>query len=221
MPCPVWTPGSEVEALWRTAIYLRRRTSKRKGCLQLPPLWFFTDPNRTPHADKIAEHLPPGCGIVYRGFGRAEARDEAVRLADIARARSLTLLIGQDVALAEAVGAHGVHLPERHVSKARQLRLDHPSWLITVAAHDLLAVRRAEVARCDAVFVSAVFSSRSSSAGRPLGPYRLRALAERTSLPVFALGGVNAKSARRLIGASGLAAIDAFSPTSPLGCLRT
>ena len=210
MSCPVWTPGSEVEALWRMALYLRRQASKRKGDVSIPPMWFFTDPTRTPDAAKIAERLPSGSGVVFRGFGRPDVGQEAFRLADISRRRGLHLLIGQDAELAERVGADGVHLPERRLADARKLRHVKPSWLITGAVHDLSALRCAENAGCDAVFVSAVFSSHSASAGRPMGPFRFAALASRTSLPVFALGGVHAGSARRLIGAHGFAAIDAF-----------
>ena len=210
MSCPVWTPGSEIEALWRMALYLRRQASKRKGDVAIPPMWFFTDPTRTPDSAQIAERLPPGSGVVFRGFGRPGAGHEALRLADIARRRGLCLLIGQDAELAERVGADGVHLPERRLADARNLRRFNPSWLITGAVHDLCALRRAENAGCDAVFISAVFSSQSPSAGRPMGPFRFAALARRTSLPVFALGGVHARSARRLSEAHGFAAIDAF-----------
>ena len=210
MSCPVRTPGSEVEALWRMALYLRRQASERKGDVSIPPMWFFTDPVRTPDPASVAALLPPGSGLVYRAFGRPEAREEALRLVEIARARGLCLLIGRDAELAERVGADGVHLPERRIPDARDLCRFKPSWLITGAVHDVSALRRAENAGCDAVFISSVFPSNSLSAGRPMGPFRLAALARRTALPVFALGGVHATSARRLIGSSGVAAVEAF-----------
>jgi thiamine-phosphate pyrophosphorylase len=171
-------------------------------------MWLFTDPVRTPDPVSVAARLPPGSGVVYRGFGRPEAEDEAFGLAEIAQARGLCLLIGQDAALAERVGADGVHLPERRLSDAPELRRLKPSWLITGAVHDLLALRRAEGVGCDALFISAVFPSQSPSAGRPIGPFRLAALAGRATLPVLALGGVDRRSARRLFGAHGFAAID-------------
>jgi thiamine-phosphate pyrophosphorylase len=181
-----------------------------EGDVAIAPMWFFTDPARTPDVYRIAEQLPPGSGVVYRGFGRKAARDEALRLSDIAQERGLCLLIGQDAELAERVGADGVHLPERRLGEARDLRRRHPKWLMTGAAHDVRAVRRAENAGCDAIFISAVFPSHSPSASRPIGPFRLAALAARTSRPVLALGGVQARSARRLLGVSGFAAVDAF-----------
>jgi len=64
------------------------------------------------------------------------------------------------------------------------------------------------------VVVSAVFPSRSPSAGAPLGPMRLAALTRAAGGPVFALGGINTKNARRLLasGVVGLAAVEGLSP---------
>jgi len=62
------------------------------------------------------------------------------------------------------------------------------------------------------VFVSPVFESASPSAGRPLGTLRFARMIRGAGLPVYALGGVNAASARRLTrsGAAGLAAVEAL-----------
>ena len=45
-----------------------------------------------------------------------------------------------------------------------------------------------------------------------MGPIRVAALARRSGLPVYALGGINNKTARRLrdAGLVGLAAVEAF-----------
>jgi thiamine-phosphate pyrophosphorylase len=128
------------------------------------------------------------------------------------RAGGLVLLIGQDEGLALKAGADGVHLPERRLSTAAGLRRRHPDWLVTSAAHSASAIRKARSVGLDAVLVSAVFASRSPSAGRPLGVMRLAALAGSAGLPVIALGGVSARTAPQLIGTpvSGIAAVDGF-----------
>jgi thiamine-phosphate pyrophosphorylase len=94
--------------------------------------------------------------------------------------------------------------------RARPLR--RPGWLVTCAAHSLAAARRAGAAGCDAVVVSVAFPSASPSAGRPMGPVRLALLARRAGVPVYGLGGVNNKTARRLkdAGLVGLAAVGGF-----------
>ena len=128
--------AGELEVLWRRALYLRRHGPKRKGAsaYSLPALWFFTDPDRVADPLAAAARLPAGCGIVYRGFGRPQAPAEAAALARLAREKGLVFLVGLDGALAAQVGAHGVHLPERHLGLARRLKVAHPGWILTGAA---------------------------------------------------------------------------------------
>ena len=185
----------------------------RKGAQSaLPPLLFFTDPARTPEPEAIARRLPAGAAVVFRAFGAADAEARGARLLAIARERGLKLLIGADAGLAARLGADGVHLPERLAHRARRLKAAHPGWLITAAAHSPRAARRALASGADAVVVSAVFPSRSASAGAPMGPIRLAILARHLDGPAYALGGVDNKTARRLkdAGLVGLAAVDAF-----------
>lgn len=192
----------------RTAQALGRAAARRKP--PLPPLLFFTDPERTPDIEAAARRLPRGSAIVYRSFGAAGAEAQARRLLAIARSRGLLLLVGADAALATRVGADGVHLPERLAHCARRLR--RPGWIVTAAAHDSLAARRGLSAGADAVVVSAIFPSASPSAGRPIGPLRLAQIVRTAGGPVYALGGINDKTARRLMpaGLVGLAAVDAL-----------
>jgi thiamine-phosphate pyrophosphorylase len=196
----------------RTAAALRRRAPFRKP---LPALLFFTDPDRTPDIEAVARRLPQGSAIVYRAFGAPDAEARANGLREIARRRGLILLIGADARLAARIGADGVHLPERlaHLSG----RLKRPGWIITAAAHGPIAARRALAAGADAVVVSAIFPSNSPSAGKPLGPMRLAMLVRATPGPVYALGGINDKTAGRLLpaGVVGIAAVGGLADRIP------
>ncbi|MEO8113713.1 MAG: thiamine phosphate synthase [Phenylobacterium sp.] len=195
----------------RTAALLRRAGPGRKA---LPPLLFFTDPGRTPDPAAVARRLPAGSAVVFRAFGASDAEARAAELLRIARAGGLKLLIGADHRLAARIGAHGVHLPERLAHRARPLKTAHPGWIVTAAAHSLSAARRALACGPDAVVVSTAFASRSPSAGRPLGPVRMAALARAAGGPVYALGGITNKTARRLkdAGLVGLAAVEGLLP---------
>ncbi|WP_309605948.1 thiamine phosphate synthase [Phenylobacterium sp.] len=199
--------------LERTAQFLGRRATVRKGAPKgLPELLFFTDPARTPDPEAIARQLPRGAAIVFRTFGAADAEARGARLAAIARDRGLKLLIGADGRLAARLGADGVHLPQRLAHRARRLSAANPGWIITAAAHSTLAARRALAAGADAVVVSAAFVSASPSAGAALGPVRMAILVRRAGGPVYGLGGITEKTARRLkdSGLVGLAAVAAF-----------
>jgi len=156
-----------------------------------------------------ANHLPPQVLIVLR------ARDSQ-RRAELARAliaRCHPVLIAGDAPLAAASGAMGLHLPEARAREAPHWRAAHPHWIITVAAHSLGAIIRAANLRADAIFLSPVFATRSHPERRALGPVRAALIAAQSPVPVYALGGIDARSAARLCGTRfcGLAAITALS----------
>jgi thiamine-phosphate pyrophosphorylase len=146
--------------------------------------------------------------VVYRAFGAPDAEAVAKTLRRLTGARGLYLLIGADETLAARVGADGVHLPARLAHRIVRLKRAHPGWLVSAAAHSQAAIRRAR--RADAVVISAVFPSRSPTAGPALGPLRFALLANTSYAPAVALGGINSKNAPRLLstGAAGLAAIE-------------
>ncbi|MFN3859327.1 MAG: thiamine phosphate synthase [Caulobacter sp.] len=205
--------ASAIEALAACAACLRPRArlEKPRGG-DLPRLWFFTDPARIADPLAIARRLPAGAGIVFRAFGAPEAVDQGRALAAIAASRDLVLLAGADADLALAIGAAGVHLPQRLADQAQPLRAAHPGWRITAAAHDAAAIDRAAAAGAEALFVSPVFASASPSAGTPLGPDAFARLVALSPVPVMALGGVTPTTAPLLAdtGAAGLAAVEAF-----------
>lgn len=199
-----------LEALWRVSRRLGRGARQRKS---LPPMLFFTDPKRTPDPEQSLAALPRGSGIVFRAFGAPDALILGRRLARLARRRGVAFLVGADVALAVTLRADGIHLPERALGRPGFNRQLLRRFMLTAAAHDLPAVRRARLSGVDAIVVSPIFPSASASAGKPLGLMKLAELTRTAGVPVYGLGGVNAVSARRLLlsGAKGIAAVEALS----------
>jgi len=172
----------------------------------LPRAFFLTDPARTPDILAIADRLPRGFGVIWRHHGVIDLAFGR-ELARLCRRRGLVLLVSADPALAARIGADGVHWPERRLTGTR---LRRPRAIETAAAHSRAAIARAGQHGVDAVILSAVFDSRSPSAGPAMGPLRFRQLARGARLPVYALGGINAgNAARTMHHAAGWAAIDA------------
>lgn len=178
----------------------------------MPPLLFLTDPERTPEPWEQASRLPPGAGVVFRAFGREDGQAVGRRLVEVCRTRGLIMLVGADEGLAVALGADGLHLPEREVGQTPAIRARRPDWLITGAAHSQVALAATARAGLDAALVSPVFASASPSAGTPLGVARFRDWVSGTSLAVYALGGITEMTAPDLAdsGACGLAAVGAI-----------
>ena len=199
-----------MEALSRTAARLRPWPVRGKP---LPNLLFFTDPQRMPDPERVAERLPAGAAVVFRAFGASDAAVRGARLREITRRRGLLLLIGADEDLARQVEADGLHLPERLSAETPRLRIARPDWLITLAAHGEAAARAGAAAGADALVVSPVFPSLSPSAGAPLGVEGLKRIVEAVETPVYALGGVRASTVERLAdtGIVGIAAVEALN----------
>ena len=212
--------SDEATRLWETAKALNRAAARvSPSAAGLPPLIFVTDPDRTPRPWEIAARLPAGAAVIHRGFGRPGAEADARRLRDVTGAAGVRLLIGLDLSLAVAVGADGVHLPERAVDLADEARRRGLA-LVTGAAHSPQALARAAALRLDAALLSPVFPTASPSASAALGPRRFAEWVGAAGLPVIALGGIHAGNAADLSssGACGLAAADgaagAFTPAA-------
>lgn len=186
-----------------------RRLNTEAGAPSIPWLYFFTDPLRTPDPCAIAKRLPRGAAVVYRHFGADDRNAVARKLAALCRSRALLLLVAGDPSLARRVGATGVHWPEKRLPARR----DHGFALETAAAHSAEALARAAEFGADACILAPVFETRSVSGNPPLGLFHASQMARSARLPVVALGGVDARSARCLSGRgfAGIAAVDAFS----------
>jgi thiamine-phosphate pyrophosphorylase len=186
---------------------IARRLNRQGKAGDIPSLFCFTDPARMPDPCAVAARLPKGSAVVYRHFGAGDRLETAMRLKRICASRGVFLLIGADPKLARAVKAEGVHWPEKALP-ARRMGFQ----LETGAAHSAAALHRIAKAGLDAAMLSPVFPSRSASAGKPLGPFQAGRLARGARMPVVALGGVHAGTAKQLagLGFSGLAAVDAL-----------
>jgi thiamine-phosphate pyrophosphorylase len=186
------------------------------GTCRLPALVLVTDTARLPDPAAACRRLKRGAGVLLRHYDAPDRPLLAARLAALARARRLTLLVAGDWRLAAAVGAAGVHLPEGMARRGVLAPL--LGWvrrrgrLLTVAAHSPAALGRARRLGADAALLSPAFPTRSHPGAPAIGPLRFAAWARRAGLPVIALGGVDAATAARLraCGAAGLAAVGAL-----------
>ena len=173
------------------------------GRRQPPPrLWLMTDERLGDAMFEAIGRLPPRrAGIVFRHYSLRSAERRALfeQVKSLARRRGLTLLLAGPAAQARAWGADGSHGSGRG------------GGFRTAPVHDLREIRAAERAGAALLFLSPVYPTRSHPGAKPLGPARFTLLARRTALPVVALGGMDARRARKLRGAYGWAAIDAWT----------
>jgi len=196
--------------LWKIAMELYR-AHPAPG--QLPPMLFLTDRARVPDPLPVVKALPRGAGVIIRDYDAPDRAALAKDMAACGHDRGLLVLVAGNPELAASVRADGVHLPEQMMHLARAIRRDEPAWVVTVAAHGRPGLTAAEQAGADAALLSPVFPTESHPGGKTLGPIRFAALVRGAGLPVYALGGINGRTARRLrgSGAVGIAAIGGLS----------
>jgi thiamine-phosphate pyrophosphorylase len=134
----------------------------------------------------------------------------------IAHPRRLKLLIAGDALLAGRIGAHGLHLAEAHAHEAFDWKARRPRWLVTAAAHSARALSLAGLWGADAALLAPAFPTLSHRGRAAIPLTRFLLIAARSRIPVYALGGVNAATVKRLAGASlaGIAAIEGLRSES-------
>ncbi len=163
----------------------------------LPPALFLTDQDRCEDPLAVASRLPSGTGVILRDYRHPERAEIARRLAAICSQRNLVFLVGGDPRLAGAVGARGLHLPERLIDRFDFDDLG-PGMLLTVAAHSREAMMRAAEIGADAILLSPLFRTVSHPHIEPLGLRRFAAMVQESIVPVYALGGLTKTNIRTL-----------------------
>ena len=175
----------------------------------------MTDARRTHDPVADALRLPSGAAVIFRHYELVP--QSRLALARILRAatsaRRIKLLIADDMRMALDVRADGVHFSERTLPRAGTRLRRLPHWLVTAAAHSIPALRRAAQAGVTAALLSPVFATLSHPGTAPLGALRFSAWIHSSSIPVYGLGGITDRNARRLrgSGAVGIAAIDGLT----------
>lgn len=185
---------------------------------QLSGLYVITDTTRLQGdslVQAVAEAVMGGARVVQY---RDKSADPSRRLREASSLRSLCIehqvlfLINDDVALAEAVRADGVHLgrEDAAITAARQ-RLG-PDAVIGASCYDQLSLaRQAVLASADYVAFGAVFPTRIKPDAPRARLDLFRQARTELDVPICAIGGLTPENARavRAAGADMLAVISA------------
>lgn len=178
----------------------------RADCRQrLKGLYAVTDP-----ALQRPENLPGrveavlGSGarlLQYRNKSAGPQRcQEARRLAALCRAHGAVFIVNDDVELAAAVAADGVHLGLDDLSlSAARARLG-PGAIIGISCYnDLARARRAAAGGADYVAFGRVFPSGTKPNAVPASLDLLRSARKTLAVPIVAIGGITPDNARQVI----------------------
>ncbi len=159
-----------------------------------PALWLLSDARNDAALECALKRLPHGSGFVYRHYHLPgpERLARFCQLQRIARARGHVVVLADSALTAREWGADGVYGAPLALWPRRG------DLLQLATAHSLRELGEAARKGADAVLLSPAFATRTHPGAPFLGPLRFRLLAARSRVPVIALGGMNAQTARRL-----------------------
>ncbi len=139
----------------------------------------------------------------YRRLARAALQ--------VVRARGARLLLNAEPALAEALGADGVHLSSARLRGCARRPLGREKW-VAASVHNAEELRHAEAIGVDFAVLGPVAPTRTPPGRRPARLGGFSELVRGARLPVYALGGLGASDRGDAFaaGAQGVAAIRAL-----------
>lgn len=137
------------------------------------------------------------------------------RLQDMLRLHRIPLVMNNNVGLALAVGAEGIHVGQGDLPVALVRRLVGPRMEIGLSLTCADDVRADDLAVADVVGIGPVWDARKTKADAApaMGPEGFAALARAAGKSNVAIGGISLETAPAVLaaGAQGLAIVSAFS----------
>lgn len=130
----------------------------------------------------------------------------ALKMAERLRSMGVILMLNGKVSHFNSSLFQGLHLSQLEASKCTDRPISE-TYLLSTSCHDVSELDHALRIGVDFVYLSPIKSTRSHPGRMPLGWNRLHEMVERSSVPVFALGGLSyldVVSARQ-IGCQGIA----------------
>ncbi len=178
--------------------------------------YFISDEGAADPLDQVRCALMGGATLIQYRHKQFTTRDlPAVQaVAALCRANNVPLVVNDNILLAKAVGADGVHLgqDDENPALAREI-LGHQA-IVGVSVSTLDELGRTDLVPCDYIGTGPVFATGTKADAKAViglsGLERVTALA---SIPVVAIGGIGIERARSCFaaGAAGVAVISAVS----------
>ena len=135
---------------------------------------------------------------------------EARGLKELCWSHGVPFVVNDDVEVALAVDADGVHVGQSDMACAKARELLGPEKIVGVSAETVEEARLAEADGADYLGVGAVFPTGSKDDAEVVGVERLKDICAAVSIPVVAIGGLTLENLGELAG-TGIAGIAVIS----------
>jgi thiamine-phosphate pyrophosphorylase len=140
----------------------------------------------------------------------------AKELRRLTKEAGVTFIVNDDVSMALAVEADGVHLGQEDLPLREARKVLGDRCLIGISTHSLQEALDAEKGGANYIGLGPIYSTTTKKTRPPLGCDIIREVRSKVRIPIFAIGGINLKNLKKVLeaGATGVAVISAVL-TSP------
>ena len=138
--------------------------------------------------------------------------EEAFRIRDLCRAAGVPFFVNDNVGIALAVGADGVHVGQDDMPVAEVRRLVGPNMLVGVSAHTVDEAMAAVAGGADCLGVGTMFPTATKDDAEAVSFEELTAICAAVDVGVVAIGGIKAENIPQFTGTGidGVAVVSAI-----------
>ncbi len=164
---------------------------------------------------QVEEALDGGATFLQlreKNLDDAHFLEEARELQALCREHGVPFIVNDNVDVALAMGADGIHVGQHDMEAGDVRKLLGPDKILGVSAQTVDQAILAEQRGADYLGVGAVFPTGSKDDADDVSFEELKAICEAVSIPVVAIGGISLKNVKELAGSGicGIAVISAI-----------
>ena len=182
--------------------------------------YFITDEDVPgfPPIQQVQKAIRAGATIIqYRNkFFSSRFFEDAAAIRNICKCNAVPFIINDNILLAKAVSADGVHLGQEDEDPTLAKRILGPQSIVGISVSNLDELHHTDLSSCDYIGTGPVFSTQTKKdAKKVVGLSGLKAVAMASPVPVVAIGGIDETTAASCIkqGAAGVAVISVITRT--------
>lgn len=163
--------------------------------------------------DQVAAAIDGGAGIVQlreKHLDHDAFLKEAKRFVALCREKGAVSIINDDVDIALAADADGVHVGQEDLAAGRAREVLGPDKIVGVSAHNVTEALAAQAAGADYLGVGAAFVTGTKTDAKPITRETIHAVTAAVEIPAVAIGGITRENLPQLSGC-GLAGVAVVS----------
>ena len=182
-------------------------------------MWLKEGEKLTDVCKNVLEHGATFLQIREKDLDEGTFEQEAEELKGLCAQYHVPFVVNDSVEIAIDIDADGVHVGQSDI-KGRDIRaMIGPDKILGISAGTVEEAQAAEKAGADYIGVGAVFGTSTKKNARNLSTEKLKEISSSVSIPVVAIGGINASNVEELsgCGVDGVAVVSAiFAAITPV-----